>query len=416
MRYITLGECNKNMIYILIGGIIKPAIEIITFFFSENAKVGKHPFLLGINSGFGMSLALIPYIYSYKYSKISEKANVTNQEKTNELTRNTTTINNNKYIDQLFNKNDQIIKKNKYLTLFLCAFLDFTQRLISFLLRFKIAFNFWIFDIVFLNVFTSLIIKNQLYKHHYFSIIIMILFGILFNVVFLSEIKLEDIPMLILNLLLEIMYSLAIVLAKYGMDDLFCSPFEVTFYEGIFALILNIIFLLISTHIPISFENVSIFSKLFKISEYNGKYYLDNFYSYIDEFDSVEILYFLIVMIERASFNLLSHITIKYFTSSHVVIIFILSETFLNVPSLDTTGIIITIVVFIVEIFMVLVFCEIIELNFCGFEINTRKNIKERAKLAIFDEDENSNNYLKENGTEVEMTTDRNRSFNSSFN
>ena len=42
----------------------------------------------------------------------------------------------------------------------------------------------------------------------------------------------------------------------------------------------------------------------------------------------------------------------------------------------------------IVEFFMVLVFCEIIELNFCEFEKNTRKNIKERAQSAIFDEDE----------------------------
>ena len=38
---------------------------------------------------------------------------------------------------------------------------------------------------------------------------------------------------------------------------------------------------------------------------------------------------------------------------------------------------------------MLLIFCEIIELNFCGFEHNTRKNIRERGESSIYDENEN---------------------------
>ena len=97
--------------------------------------------------------------------------------------------------------------------------------------------------------------------------------------------------------MIEVIYSLANVLAKYGMDEFFCSPFEITFYEGIFCLILNIIFLIIATNVPIPLEKEEIFSKLFTISEYNGKKYLDNFYIYISELNFKEILFFISHMI-----------------------------------------------------------------------------------------------------------------------
>ena len=76
------------------------------------------------------------------------------------------------------------------------------------------------------------------------------------------------------------------------MDYRSCSPFEITFYEGFFALILNIIFLIFSTNIPLS-ENFK-YTQLLKISEYNGKKYLDNFYTYLDNLSFIEVLLFLI--------------------------------------------------------------------------------------------------------------------------
>ena len=407
MTIISLGEFNKNMIYILIAAISKLVVELILHLLPDKAKLDNHPFILGLNAGLGMSLAIIPHLYIYIYSNITEKDKSKIQEKLidrSELNKNATALTTNKYIDQLFKNSNPIIKRNKYLTLFFCSLLDYIQKILIFLFSYNITINFWIFDIVFINLFTSLITKNQIYTHQYFSIVIMIIFGIILNVVNLYKIKSEDIPMLIISILIEIIYSLGIVLAKHGMDDLFCSPFEVTFYEGIFALILNIIFLLISTHIPISFEKVRYFSKIFKISEYKGKNYLDNFYEYYNEFGFVEVLIFIVAMFGRASFNLFSHITIKYFTSSHVVLILILGEMFLSFNGKNTTEVIITVIVFIVEIFMIIIFCEIIELNFCGFEINTRKNIKERAGTMIFDEDDTESNYAGDNGDMIELT------------
>ena len=213
-----------------------------------------------------------------------------------------------------------------------------------------------------------------------------LLCGIGLNIIFLYKMKTKDLPILFLSMLIEIIYSLALVLAKYGMDFKFCSPFEITFYEGIFALILNIIFLIISSNISLN-EDFK-YNDLLKISEYKGKKYLDNFYTYIDHLEYKEILLFIFSMFGRLLFNLFSHITIKHFTSSHVFLILIMGE----ISSLDwsqrsTSEALIIGIIFFVEFLMILIFCEIIELNFFGLEKNTRKNIEERAKLDKYKDD-----------------------------
>ena len=69
MAIIGLGECNKNMIYPFIGGINNLVVYTIIYFFSDSIKLDNHPFLLGINAGLGMSLAIIPYLYILKFTK-----------------------------------------------------------------------------------------------------------------------------------------------------------------------------------------------------------------------------------------------------------------------------------------------------------------------------------------------------------
>ena len=53
--------------------------------------------------------------------------------------------------------------------------------------------------------------------------------------------------------------------------------------------------------------------------------------------------------------------------------------------------IIISLIISIFEVFFILVFLEIIELNFCGLQLNTKRNIQIRADmdiLNIYSEDE----------------------------
>ena len=284
MKMISFGECNKNLRYPLIGGISKFVVNSILYMSKDKVELNKHPFLLGINAGFGMTLAIIPYIFILKYSK-------TNLEEK---------LNDNLYIDTLFKKYSPIKKRQKYLVIFLCSFLDFFQKLLVFIFSYSVTNNIWIFNIIFLNLFTRMVTKHPIYKHQYFSSGIMILFGIGLNVVNLYKMTVEDIPLLFLSLFIEIIFSLGIVLAKYGMDNLFCSPYEITFYEGIMGLIMNIIFLIIATKFQLS--KYFKYTGLLKISEYNGNKYLDNFYTFYDKLDFVGVLLFIVTMLGRDFF------------------------------------------------------------------------------------------------------------------
>ena len=106
------------MIYPLIGGVAKFVLNLILYLYKHEIKLNNHSFLLGINAGLGMSLAIVPYLYILKITKKTKK-------KLNN--------NSNKYIANLIKKNDPITKRDKYF-----------------------------FDIIFLNLFTSMITINKL--------------------------------------------------------------------------------------------------------------------------------------------------------------------------------------------------------------------------------------------------------------
>ena len=368
MNFIKLGECNKKLLYPLLGGIFKIIVNIILYLVPDKAKINKHPFILGMNAGLGMSLAIIPFIYSLKKLKI------------NNIER----INPGKVVDDNNMSNDTKIKCEKYIIIILCSLFDFTQKILVFVFSKDITNNVWIFNIIFLNVFTSMLVNNPIYKHQYLSSGIMVLGGIGLNIINLYNMKLNELPLLFLSIFIEIINSLTIVLAKYGMDYRFCSPFEITFYEGIFALIINIIFLLISTYIPLK-QNFK-YTKLLKLCEDDdGKKYLDNIILYFKNIDFTEVVLFIVIMVSRVFFNLFSHFTIKHFTSSHVVLLLIMGEISLDWAKNSTLELVFTIIIFIIELFMLLIFCEIIELKFCGLSDDTRKNIEKRAKLVVID-------------------------------
>ena len=182
---------------------------------------------------------------------------------------------------------------------------------------------------------------------------------------------------LFLVLYIELVYSINHVLNKYLMENKFCSPYEISFCEGFFALIINIILLSIISNIEIPPHSGVL--KVFKHKNYDGKIYLDNFKYYMDKFNISEFFIFLLVAFNRVSYNLFSLLTIKYFTPSHVIIILLFGEMQYGFESINKGHIVLTIVFFLILFFLVLVFTEIIELNFWGISDNTKKNIRERA-------------------------------------
>ena len=355
MKIISLGDVNFKLIYVLIGGFCKLAQKLKFFFFDE-IKLNAHPFIAGINTGLGMSLAFIPGLI-LKY-KLNNRISIRDEM-------------------ILFNKKKKIMKKIGLI--FLCCFFDFMQKILVFLYKDYVVINLWIFDIVFLGALSFLILKLKLYKHQYFSCFFMIIFGIIMNAINYEYTGKIFYPLLLI-FAIEISYTLGIVLSKYLMDSLFMTPYQITYIEGIFELILNIIFLLISTNNEI-IDNSSSLIKLATNCEYEGKKYVDNFYAYLNVLKGGEIVAFIILMIYRVIFNLFGLIIAKDLTPSHVIFLEMIGGISLAFEGNYNWKKIITLFIIFIEIFFLLIFTEIIELNFWKLNYNTKRNIKIREKI-----------------------------------
>ena len=358
MPIVSFGDFSKYLIFQLIGGLSKCAANSFLYLLTDNIQLNKHPFILGINAGFGMCLSIIPIIYS----KIKYKNNQREQ----------------KLIDkkELYKKvdldqyNETKMGLRKFYVILLCSFLDFFQKLLVFLFSYSVENNVWIFNIVFFSIFSYLTMGIKLYKHQYFSSAIMIILAIILNCVNLWEATVNDIPRLILSVLIEIIYSLGIVLNKYSMEYIYCDPFEISFYEGLFGLICNTILLIIFQNIEL--KKNPIILKICKYTIYGHKIYFDNVNEYLSKFTFSECLFFILTFLSRWIFNLFALITMQYYTASHVIILLILGEIELPFETGINwkNGIFFTICFFL--FIMIAIYTEIIELNFWNLSYNTK--------------------------------------------
>ena len=108
--------------------------------------------------------------------------------------------------------------------------------------------NIWAFYFLFLSTFSICLLKYKLYKHHYISIIIIVILNLLFSIIsgetFIGHIKEKNYFNLIIifNILF---FSLELVLYKYLMFTKYIQSYEILFFEGIFLSSLLIISLII---------------------------------------------------------------------------------------------------------------------------------------------------------------------------
>ena len=193
---------------------------------------------------------------------------------------------------------------------------------------------------------------------------------------------------ILLSIITEFIYCLNIIANKYLMEYTFCSPFEICFYDGTISLILFIITLTISTNIEIKEDKYAI--------EYEGKFYVDNFFDYYDSFNIKEFFIFIFEIFYYFIYYLFPLITIQNYTPSHYLIILIFDYEFsFLLDKKIKWRFYLNIIMFVVIFFMILVFNEIIEINCFGFQKNTKNNISKRAELDEVEQNEiNENNYV----------------------
>ncbi len=350
-----------------------------------------------------MSLSIIPYFILKRLSRRRNKQEIDQKRKKSHVTI------------LIYNDPDEVlnekIRLKKWIIIVLSSLLDFIQKILSFVFAPKITNNFWIFNILFLSIFSYFILKEKLYNYQYISLIVIIVLGIILNIINLYDSERNTIIWLPLIFLVEVIYSLVAVLNKYTREICFCTPYEISFYQGIFALIVNIALLIFYTKNDISEDDYKFINKE-KIN-YKGKLYLDNFYDFYEKLNFIEIILFIISSLSRLLFNLFGLFTIKIYTPSHIVILLIIGEISFIFEDDVNWQFFLNIFIILIILFMFLIFTEIIELNFWGLEVYTKKNIAKRALLDKIDNidddkdnsDEDENDVHEDNGKELQTTT-----------
>ena len=173
----------------------------------------------------------------------------------------------------------------------------------------------------------------------------------------------------------------------------YIKSYEILFLEGIIELFLSIVTLIITTNIG----------------------YIDNFWDYWENLDGNEIvIFFVLTLIYFLDYTLILSV-LDIFTPFHVFLITIVSEIILFFYNIDKMNIIVAILSFILLIldtFMILVFIELLELNFCDLSKMTGKNIELRARIdslnddKIFDKEVTFGEYELEIKDDQETETD----------
>ena len=349
MRIITFGKINLKFLIPIIGGIIRLIYRFLVNINSKYEIILKNPFILSIYTSIGMIFAFIPYIIlKYRSKKINSNIQENKSKLNIELVH-----------YDIFKKT----RLKKYKLILASSICDFSETLIIYTFCMKCIYNLWMFDILFMSVFSYFLLKTKLYKHQYLSMIIIIVLGLVLNVLeyFKSENNYEfNVLEILMKFLGEIFLSLCIVIIKYNMEKNYCNPYEICIWDGLFGVILHIISLLIINKLELTIADVN---------------YPDNFWELINNYDINDFLICLLVIIVGASYNICLLLTCNYFTPCHIIISYIIHEYYYYIHindnnfQLNILGFFILVLI----LFMFLIFIEIIEINIFNISYNTKK-------------------------------------------
>jgi hypothetical protein len=264
-------------------------------------------------------------------------------------------------------------------------------------------------DILFLLIFFRVFHKILFYKHQYISLIIIILTGLarffrVFEYFFHEEGKEFGIITLGFIILLPLIDSVKIYIIQKYMKYNYYSPYFILFLIGVTYLIVSLIILII-------FKNINCSTEICKsLSEIN--------------IESNKVVNYILIILYSLFYGLehfIKFYTMYTFSAFHYILISTFGEIiqfgYKMILNFDTTDLIVNLVTYSVEIFAVLVFIETIELNFCGLNMNLKKNIIFRADNELYlinkSRTENEDNISESNDSERLNEVDTNIENNS---
>ena len=363
MKFISLGTIDIKILIPVFGAITSIIYGVFMPYSPKILILIQNPFLQNIYVTLGMILAFIPFLIIRYKSKAANK--IYNNKK---LTKSKL------YKKLIVSKN--IITKTrckKFRFIFYSTIFDFLQTLSRVLFANYFIYNFWIFDIIFMSLFSFLILKTKYYKHQFISMIVIVILGLGLNII--TYFQLDDTEDrftlfgIFIQFISEICYCLGGIIWKYSMEKTYCDPYELCLFEGVFGFILYSICLVIFCR--------------FELTVFGNKH-PDNLIQYLNEFDYNDLIVCLVDIISDFIFNISIILTCNYFTPIHILITLIICDIYAYLQTVSNLALkILSIFILILIFIMLLIFIEIIEINIFNLSYYTKKNIDLRAKTDI---------------------------------
>ena len=229
-------------------------------------------------------------------------------------------------------------------------------------------------EMVFLALISIFLLKYKYFIHNYIAIGAFILFGLINDIIldlYSKSLKVGALS-LIMSFIALITDAIYLCYRKYMMEKLFYPYWNVVLVPGI------ILFVLITTVLIF----ILLAGKDSSISLVSG------FYKYFDDVSpGIIVGKFLINVIFNFFLSTFTILTLYNFTPDYVLISVSLSK-FVNFLIDYQSDRYYFIIFFILQFFCLLLYLEIIELNFCKLNKNTRRNIQIRGDQDISGENE----------------------------
>jgi len=365
MAYIGFGKINKDIIPLILSCVFCLLNRLVNCV--EDVKLFTNVILTNIFVALAHSLMIIPYII---YKIATKKCRNSNKNKEKFGCSNAPTL---KTVDEtskskyIYNNNDITKGKWKYLFIILTGLIFFVNNYM-FIYTIQVKSNTWTIYIVFASLFYYLFFKSKLYRHHYLSICLILIIGVIIDVVVESykedTSKKEIILKFILSIIRVILLAFNFVLIKYTMEKKYVSPYILGTLVGLINLVLFIIFAVLDHYV-------------FKL--------YDTYSEYFNSLDTKEILVLLGVISTQLGLYSTIMLVDKNDSPCHIFIIFTFGQFgYYFYQNIKDVGKLIGIIICLIfMLFFSLVFNEIIELRFLGLAYNTKRNITQRAELEV---------------------------------
>ena len=406
---IGFGKCSSLFLYILGNSLFRFFKECLFNFNFKNKTglFGFKPIFLNHNIIANIYMYLSYIIFGLLSLFILNKIILgTNSKKENQRSS---------LVEQnlIYNDYESMISYRIFLQILLvCLIFILHADLIKMLYLFDIStFDIWTFDIFFSYFFMKKYFVTNIYKHQKFSLILIVVIctSLLIISTFFKDSDLNayekvkqltgfysfSILIFLGFMLISCMTSFGRVLSKMLMNLKFISPYKIIFDIGLFGVILNSIILLITTLVKCETNNYSILENFCTVKDGENSYYdnilvyfydlrkSSNYEFYIEIFVLIPI-YLILNFLEFAC-----EILIIYYLNPNFILIrdnlyYGISKIMLISYNLTINKILWQLIILeLAEIFAVfgyLVYLEIIELRFCGFDENLKRKIIIRAE------------------------------------